>query len=395
MGHQERAAASAAVLADRAATTRLLLQAVQDEIPTYRDLPEVQLREAGAIVDWATQRLLGLWVAGGRLEEPDLRRMHGIGVARATDGRPLLDVLRAYRVASTAAADLVLEHADRVDTHDVVALSRLLLASLDSMTQALLEGYTLATERLRHDREHVLDGLVADLLSGRQTTAATLADRTRRLGITVPDPLTLVVVVTADGAAPTAGEVADLAHVVARPHGTGADAEVTQDPLHGTAGGTGVVLAAGASDLEAELTFRRWRACVVDDLTPQTLPRAFDLAASAVLHAPAEALSTTPVLGRADALAIAHLRGRPAVDPLEIVQAVLGPVLAPAQAHVLEGLEAHTRHGTSTQAAQALGLHPQTMRHRLRRLAALTGRDLDHPWDRLLLHTAHTIRRLP
>ena len=53
-----------------------------------------------------------------------------------------------------------------------------------------------------------------------------------------------------------------------------------------------------------------------------------------------------------------------------------------------EGLAAFLRVGSAAGAAVDLGLHAQTLRQRLKRLAALTGRDPRDPWDRFVLESA-------
>jgi hypothetical protein len=110
-------------------------------------------------------------------------------------------------------------------------------------------------------------------------------------------------------------------------------------------------------------------------------------------YAPVEAFDAGPVLGRADAMLAGLLRGEPAVDPAQLAVAALGGVAEPGNAHLLEGLHAYLRHGSSNEAAVALGLHAQTMRHRLRRITELTGRDVRRSWDRLLLDVARNAHR--
>ncbi|WP_190144742.1 helix-turn-helix domain-containing protein [Streptomyces glebosus] len=47
--------------------------------------------------------------------------------------------------------------------------------------------------------------------------------------------------------------------------------------------------------------------------------------------------------------------------------------------------------GSANAAARRLGLHPQSLRDRLRRIADLTHRDPRDPWQRLTLDIARTI----
>ncbi|MFE7541614.1 helix-turn-helix domain-containing protein [Streptomyces platensis] len=47
--------------------------------------------------------------------------------------------------------------------------------------------------------------------------------------------------------------------------------------------------------------------------------------------------------------------------------------------------------GSANAAARRLGLHPQSVRYRLRRVADLTDRDPRDPWQRLTLDIARTI----
>lgn len=364
-----------------------IVAAVSRAVPAYTTISPAQLAEARAISAWATRRLIEMWVDGSAITEADLRRFHGIGVARATDGRPLLAVLRAYRVAAVEISDLIVELAPPgLSPADVVALNRALLTSIDQLSEALFAGYTNATEQLNSNRAQMLTGLANDLLTGRQTSAAVLADRAAQLAITVPAVLTLAVVTPATStAAFTDGDVADLAASI-----SSAGSDDSAQVLHTRRGRHGALLSAALPGLAGELAFRKWRACLVRDCSPAALPFDFRLAAGALEHAPDEAYGDAPVLDRSDAMLVGLLRGEPPVDPAQFAATVLGAVTRAKNAHLLEGLQAYLRHGSSTSAAVALGLHPQTMRHRLRRLTELTGRDLRRSWDRLMLDTART-----
>ncbi|MBB5874561.1 hypothetical protein F4553_007995 [Allocatelliglobosispora scoriae] len=360
-----------------------IVAALQREVPAYAAISAAQLAETRAITAWAVRRLIEMWVEETALTAADRQRFRGIGVARATDGRPLFAVLRAYRVAAVQISDLVIDLAGgELAIDDVAVLHRTLLTSVDELSESLFAGYTSAIEQLGNDRARMLAGLADDLLTGRQTSAAVLADRAAQLGITIPAALTLAVFAPqAPGVALSEGDVADLASSIGGQ---------PTDVLHTRRGGQGVLLAAAVPDLAPQLTFRRWRACVIRDLSPAAVPAGFGLAAAAVGHAPDEAYAASPVLDRGDAMLVALLRGRPTVDPAELAGVALGPVAEAENAHLLEGLQAYLRFGSSTEAAAALGLHPQTMRHRLRRITALSGRDVHRSWDRLMLDAART-----
>ncbi|WP_330479255.1 helix-turn-helix domain-containing protein [Streptomyces platensis] len=57
----------------------------------------------------------------------------------------------------------------------------------------------------------------------------------------------------------------------------------------------------------------------------------------------------------------------------------------------ISGGSAESRRRGPRTAARRLGLHPQSLRYRLRRIADLTHRDPRDPWQRLTLDIARTI----
>jgi DNA-binding PucR family transcriptional regulator len=100
-------------------------------------------------------------------------------------------------------------------------------------------------------------------------------------------------------------------------------------------------------------------------------------------------LGSVTTVGPDEALALTVL-ARAREDELtdKAVGAILGPLLASSHTELLETLDAYLLAGNAVSAAHRLGIHAQTMRYRLKRIRALTGRDPAHGWDRFLLELA-------
>jgi hypothetical protein len=381
------------IMVDLPTTVDTLVAAVTDEIPAYRALAPEQLDEVGAIAGWATSRILDLWVRGTTLDAADLNRFKGIGAARAMDGRPLPVVLRAYRVAAARVIDLVVERGEnRLTVDDVMALTRLWLASVDALSEALYTGYTAAAQRMTGDHQRALADFLEDLLEGRQATAAALGDRSRALGVTLPSPPALLVV---EAGAPmstiTQLALEDLIKSLMNPRRPDDDGErpTVLTALRGT---RGVALLPNTvySRIAEELDRLRWRGCLIELADLDQTPAAHRLATDALALAPDYAFDDRPLLIEGDAQVLALLAARPAADPTLVTATVLRAVTGPGSEHLIEGLDAYLRTGSAAEGAATLHLHPQTMRHRLRRLVTLTGRDPRRAWDRFVLQTART-----
>ena len=241
------------------------------------------------------------------------------------------------------------------------------MASIDTLSEALYTGHSAASVRLSGDRERALADLLDDLLTGRQATRTALQDRCRELGVTLPAaPCVLV----------TTGPSTDDA-VLARER-DGLTVAVLAEPGR---------VAQSAPERTLPHTTR---GCLVRATDAADVPRAHRLAELAATTAPERAFTDRDLLDEADAQVLALLGAHRDADPARLAALVLGPVTA--QQHLLEGLDALLATGSATAAAERLGVHPQTMRHRIRRLVRLTGRDPRRPWDRLVLEAARTVR---
>ena len=340
---------------------------IREQIPAYRTLSPAQVEEVSAIAAWATSRILELWVEGGELAPADVQRFRGIGAARALDGRPLPVILRAYRVAGTRITDLVAElGGDRLTVDDALALARLWMASIDTLSEALYAGHSAASERLSGDRERALGDLLDDLLSGRQATRTALQDRCRELDVTLPSAPAVLV---STGTAP--------ANAVLARERDGTTVAVLASPGR------------AAHSAPERTLHRTTRSCLVEAADTGDVPRAHRLAELAATTAPGRAFGDRAVLDEADAQVVALLAAHRDADPARLAALVLGRVRD--QPHLIAGLEAFLATGSATAAAELLDVHPQTMRHRLRRLVHLTGRDPRRPWDRFVLEVAVTV----
>ncbi|NKY99379.1 PucR family transcriptional regulator [Nocardiopsis alborubida] len=389
MGHEQRARVGAELARERAGLVERIVAEVHAEVPAYRALHGSQLTEVRAITGWLMGRSLELWAAGAtRLPPEDVERLRGIGRSRAADGRSIGAVVRAHRVGSAAAVRLVAELAsDRLDAADVFALGELWLTSIDQISESLTAGHAEAAHRLDADLERARRAFLDDLLIGRQASRGAIRDRARTLGIAPPDPAVLVVA-EADGG-PSDGAPPRTAALAAGVELLGLVEPVGADPLVTTRSGRVVLLLSpdDADRVTAVLGGRPWRGCVLEPRALTDMSAAYRLADDALETAPPHAFDSRGLLGASDACVLALINGGP-VTPAAVRRTVLGPLLAEGNAHLLETLRAYLREGAATTAAEALHVHAQTLRYRLRRVRELTGHDPHRPWQRFVLETA-------
>ncbi|WP_157849774.1 helix-turn-helix domain-containing protein [Streptomyces novaecaesareae] len=397
----DRRSAVTRILKDETAVVDAFMAAVAREIPAYANLDARQLEEVRSIIVWTLRRVLELWAVDGVLEAEDLRMFRGVGAVRARDARPLAAVLRAYRVAALAFFERIGDgFADGLSAGDIAALARVWLTVLDQSSEAIFDGYESTGRILSEDRERSLRGLLADLLLGRQSHAGTLRARLRELDAQLPPSFDLLVVdpagSTAGTSAPTgtsatAEDAERAASVVvaaldARAAGEAADLELTS--IHTTMDGVGVALvkAVDAQALDRLMTGHGLTGALLTGATAATAPRDYRLAVHGVRHASSLVRAERRVLDRGDLEVVALVTGHPDADPARVAATVLGHLTG--EADTLRTLDAVLYSDGATAAAARLHVHPQTVRYRMRRLAAATGRDPRTPWNRFVFRTA-------
>lgn len=348
-----------------------LLGVILAEIPGYQALDPVQLEEVRAQIRWNVHRVLDLWTTGTALTEADVQRFRGVGAVRARDGRPLSVILRSYRVAARAFLGYVAaEFGEELSAGDVADLARAWLAADDTLSDALHEGYQAAGTTISLDRDRALTRLVVDLVLGRHAHEGAFAARSRELGVRLPHEFTVVVL-----RAPAVTEAVLAA--------------ASEPALHAVIDGAGVVVAeqVDVAALRPALHRRGAQCCVLTGIRPNDTPRWYRLARACLDRVPTTVLADRPVLDRGDAEVIALLAGRPEADPERAASTVLGE-LTSGHAHLLETLDALFTAGSAEDVAARLGVHAQTVRYRLRRIASMTGRDPRRPWDLFVLQSA-------
>lgn len=369
------------LLVDLETVTTRIVEAIRDQIPAYDVLATTQLGEVRHIAAWGVGRVLEAWVADTALTEADLTRFRGIGAARAMDGRPLLGVLRAYRIAGVEVTDLVAERAaGRLTVDDAIALARLWMASIDALSEALYGGHSEVVARLTEDPDRALTDLLDDLLKGRNATTAAVGDRARQLGLELPTTLTLTLGTSPRGA----DDLTSWHRALTRATGN-------RGPLlHGVREG---VLVAISGELDRHALAREadaygWKV-VLHVGRAEAMAHHHRGATMALREAPSRAWDRGSVLDEVDVALLNHLRGH-AGDTTAVLRRRLAD---PLRDHptLQETVEAILRAGSAAGAAQLLGCHVQTVRHRTGRIRALTGRDVRLPWDRLALEIASLV----
>jgi hypothetical protein len=302
------------------------------------------------------------------------------GRQRATDGVPLPKVMDSYRVSGRFIWETLVAEAERTGAMDSAALVRAaskIWLILDSFTQAMTTAYRdVVTERIVA-HEHERSALVAALLDGRITDDQTLWESAEALGISRRGPFVVV--------------AAELAHV-GRQALPDVDARLRAQDLSSAWRllpdlQVGIVVLPdqkGAVDRLVAVLDRQSRHPIgVSPPYPsldgtRTALRFAKIAMSGVR-------STGPKVIVFDKSPLAVTAASTPEVMARIVGSILGPLdrfPAVERATLLDTLEAWRDSGGSTErAAATLFCHPNTVRHRLRRIAEATGRSFTAPQD--------------
>jgi hypothetical protein len=352
---------------DREELAATMLSQFRTEIPGYARLPDSVVR--GQILGVIRQNVdLCLdWVAGGG--PPDTARFDEFSESaknRATEGMPLEDVLRAYRIGATAAWRVMVAQA-RPDERDALPhAAELVMSYLDQVSGTVAAAYLEERQHLVSEQERGLRTLLDALLDGEVLDAGH-HETAARLGFALGREFaTFAVALAGQGARAHARAAAGL-------RALGALALTEGDRIVG--------LLSPARDPASAMPSGATAVLDVDVTRPQLAASLADvrLGIDVALRdgrtgvVPLQALALDLLIARAPRVAT-DLRQR-VLDPLRGGHGqARGDLLATVAMYV-----ALSRDRRRT--AERMHIHPNTLDHRLRRARQLTGLDLDNPED--------------
>ncbi|MBJ7330771.1 MAG: helix-turn-helix domain-containing protein [Solirubrobacteraceae bacterium] len=351
-----------------------IITAVRAEVAEYDQPME---GEFGRLISEGSTEALRQFVdlLGRDTDVPDVRVYEEMGRAELRAGRTLDSLQSAYRVGARVAWRQVAELGDRVDPRTLVAIAEAIFAYIDRLASASVAGYTqeqAARDGSVHARRHALVELLVTTAAPDPDAVAHLAEQADW-----PLPTTLAALAIEDP------DVVPLARRL--PEGT---IGAALDPV-------AILLVPdpeGPGQLRQVAAGLRGRRAVLGPTVPWD--RAHKSARRALAGWPlhvAGRLGDARLVRADDHLLELLLAGD---EPLarELADRRLAPLRAMkpgAGERAEETLRAWlAAHGDVTRTAEALHVHPQTVRYRLAGLREVFGDELDDSAVRLELELA-------
>ncbi|MFC9254903.1 PucR family transcriptional regulator [Amycolatopsis thailandensis] len=161
------------------------VEQIRAEMPVYHDAQFVTLAELRTSVrnnlEYVMRTLRGT-------EEPDLAQARATGRARALQGAPLPELLRAYRIGLTEVWSRFVELTasdDHQDLRGLVAATSAIWALIDDYAEALTTTYRDTTAELLLAHQSRRSALIEALFAGGTATEGTLWDIARVLELSL------------------------------------------------------------------------------------------------------------------------------------------------------------------------------------------------------------------
>lgn len=352
---------------DRDGLTESMLGTFRTEIPGYARLPASVVRDQIREVIRHNLDLCLAWVAGGGAPEAGrFDQFRASAKNRATEGMPLEDLLRAYRIGATEAWRVLAAAASPGERDELPRAAELILSYLDQVSGIVAAAYMEERQHLVSEQERGLRALFDALLEGDQLDAGH-RETADRLGLALGGHFaTFAVAIKGAGARAHARAAADL-------RAAGMLALTEGDRIVGL----------GSTRRNPSSVLPDGAVAVVDGDVPRTeltdsladvrlgIDIALRMGRTGVVSV--RSLSLDLLLARAPRVAL-DLRQR-VIDPLGAQPGRSRGDLLTTVATYLELCR------DRRQAAERLYIHPNTLDHRLRRVRELTRLNLDDPED--------------
>ncbi|HEY8583706.1 MAG TPA: helix-turn-helix domain-containing protein [Capillimicrobium sp.] len=363
--------------------TRAMVARILDEVPIYRRLPPDGLANVERLASRNSRILTEALRTGGRLDRDDVRYVAEHARERVRRGVSLEEMLHAYRVGLTAFWEECMSEAIALgfSRDAALGLARRTSELSDDLTTHAAETYVREESRLRAVSDQQARDVLELLLRG-DADADTLKSHRVAPGLDAAERL-VVVLARVSSTAASPSDALDLAsQPIARALSTG-----RASPLVAIRGGAvvaiaplddGAAVAQRLTALQGELRDQGTE-CFFGLSMPRAslaaVPVGFDQAALAVSRASAEqpvvSLSELPLLQNLLLGATSTMRTVLETRAQELH--LDDPEALPAIRETLQALADADMN--LTHAADALHVHPNTLRYRLRRIRERTGRD--------------------
>ncbi len=365
----------------RAELVAAVVASVGELVPAYGVLPREQLvDEFAGVVDVAVRLFAQVVRTGEVPADGELQVLGEAAGRRAEEGIALSDLLATYHLSVSLIMDRLTDGARPEDAADLVRIQRLLLAFLARVMSVAATGYLAASQESLRESHDARKALLDALLEG-QDAAGVAA----RAGLELPASyvvLALAVAPHPDEAQPGV-DPGVAARRKLRRFRHQLDLSAPQ-ALASLSSAGGVVLLPGRDPDVRGLVAELSRAAGVPVLAASDVTAPDGVAAAVALVR--EVLDIARRSGRADGVVtlddvlLRYQLSRPSAATARLVER-LAPlrehpeVLRTLRHYVLDD-ELHRR-----RTARRLGVHPNTVDYRLKRVQALTGLDTSRPGD--------------
>ncbi len=365
---------------------RVALDAVREGIPYYASLSAERTAPTAEAVALAVPIVLDCWERGRMPNEEDVAAFPMVSVVEGNVMRPMQAVLRAWRIGTSAVHQELMERGAGVLTaDDVAALSVVSFAWVDRVTDAVIGAHSEAARvaATTGEAEGARLRLLLSLVSGTYSSDDDIRRRARGQSLALPEPALVLV------AEPlTRGQNARDALERVR---AGLGLDPSSVPEFSIEGQTVLLMPPMPEDrLGPRIASRSVRVAAVSAGDLGGIASAYRTATTALRFLAGLPSSAGQLIAEADArlacLLATDLAGRQELD------AIIDSLGARDSEGLVETLLAFFETGSAESAAHVIGVHPQTVRNRLRRVRERTGRDPTMGWSRFSLELAVRVR---